>query len=118
MFILLFHCFLWGMGGVLILILVCQVFLLHLREGRGYYLYIFFLLKGGGLSFNLLCQVIHCLLTKLKCKRKRKTKKNTRLFSPISVFSANISFLSIMWCKISKLFIVIFYEMPTEINFR
>lgn len=53
MFILLFHCFLWGMGGgVLILILVCQVFLLHLREERGYYLYIFFSFEGWGSEFQ------------------------------------------------------------------
>lgn len=95
MFILLFHCFLWGMGGgVLILILVCQVFLLHLREERGYYLYIFFLLKGGGLSFNLICQVIHCLLTKLKCKRKTKTPKTRDLFLPLLYSPRTVSYLS------------------------
>lgn len=82
-FILLFHFFSLGEGGgswfsysyVKYFCCSCE------RRWLIILIYIFLLLKGGGLSFNLLCQVIHCLLTKLKCKRKTKKPQNTDFFS-------------------------------------
>lgn len=93
MFILLFHCFLWGMGGLDSHTRMSSIFVAFKRGERLLPLY-FFLLKGGGLSFNLICQVIHCLLTKLKCKRKTKTPKTRDLFLPLLYSPRTVSYLS------------------------
>lgn len=62
MFILLFHFFSLG-EGLDSHTRMSSIFVAFGR-GEGLLSLYFFLLKGGGLSLNLLCQVIHCFLTK------------------------------------------------------